>query len=71
MTANVGFFSQNPGIRTAKVVRDLWELVDPTSKQGHRELSAQDHDQMVSEYFQRERLHNLSGHILICMLRGK
>ena len=64
MTANLGFFSQNPG-------RDLWELVDPTSKQGHRELSAQDHDQMVSEYFQRERLHNLSGHILICMLRGK
>jgi len=52
MTANLGFFSQNPGIRTAKVVRDLWELVDPTSKQGHRELSAQDHDQMVSEYFQ-------------------
>lgn len=52
MTANLGFFSQNPDIRTAKVVRDLWELVDPTSKQGHRELSAQDHDQMVSEYFQ-------------------
>ena len=57
------YMSGHTDHRMVEVGRDLWRssCLAPLLKQGHLELVAQDHVQMVFEYLQGGRLHNPSG----------
>lgn len=53
-----------------EVQRDLWRTAGPTPvlRQGHQELLAQDHVQMVAEYLQGGKLNNLFGQPVLVLL---